>query len=69
MSSTNGGANQSTSGPIVRINPDEVHFNDPDFIEPLYPGAKRKTNKSVMTGRRTGSKCFLSSAYIIKQKK
>ncbi|OAA57314.1 Cytochrome P450 [Cordyceps fumosorosea ARSEF 2679] len=42
-------------GPIVRINPDEVHFNDPDFIEPLYPSAKRKTNKSVMTGRRTGT--------------
>ncbi|XWW97958.1 hypothetical protein V2A60_005954 [Cordyceps javanica] len=42
-------------GPIVRINPDEVHFNDPEFIEPLYPSAKRKTNKSVMTGRRTGT--------------
>ncbi|KAM3517960.1 hypothetical protein NHJ13051_008547 [Beauveria bassiana] len=42
-------------GPIVRINPDEVHFNDPEFIEPLYPSAKRKTNKSIMTGRRTGT--------------
>ncbi|KAL2863960.1 cytochrome P450 [Aspergillus lucknowensis] len=42
-------------GPIVRINPDEVHFNDPDFIEPLFPGPGRKTDKSVLTGRRTGT--------------
>lgn len=42
-------------GPIVRINPREVHFNDPDFIDPLFPGPGRKTDKYVFTGRRTGS--------------
>lgn len=42
-------------GPIVRINPHEVHFNDPEFIDPLFPGPSRKTDKYVFTGRRTGS--------------
>ena len=45
-----------TPGPIVRINPHEVHFNDPEFIDPLYPGPARKTDKYMFTGRRTGSK-------------
>ncbi|KAI9664637.1 MAG: hypothetical protein M1821_006083 [Bathelium mastoideum] len=42
-------------GPIVRINPHEVHFNDPEFIDPLFPGPARKTDKYVFTGRRTGT--------------
>lgn len=42
-------------GPIVRINPHEVHFNDPDFIDPLFPGPARKTDKHFFTGRRTGT--------------
>jgi hypothetical protein len=44
-------------GPVVRFNPNEVHFNDPDFIDTLYPGASgRKTNRPVMVGKRSGSK-------------
>ena len=43
-------------GPIVRINPHEVHFNDPEFIDSIFPGPGRKTNKYYFTGRRTGSK-------------
>ncbi|KAJ2994637.1 hypothetical protein NUW58_g1501 [Xylaria curta] len=42
-------------GPIVRINPHEVHFNDPEFIDPLFPGPARKTDKYMFTGRRTGT--------------
>lgn len=47
------------TGPIVRINPDEVHFNDPEFIDSVLPGPPRKTDKSIATGRRTGSKAPL----------
>ncbi|USP82213.1 Cytochrome P450 [Curvularia clavata] len=43
-------------GPIVRISPNEVHFNDPEFIDSLYPGAgERKTNRPVMVGKRSGT--------------
>ncbi|CZR51463.1 related to trichodiene oxygenase cytochrome P450 [Phialocephala subalpina] len=32
-------------GPIVRINPDEVHCTDPNFIDEIYPVSGRKRNK------------------------
>ncbi|KAJ5811087.1 cytochrome P450 [Penicillium robsamsonii] len=42
-------------GPIVRINPNEIHFNDPDFIDSIYAGPARKTTKPLFVGRRTGT--------------
>ncbi|KAH9232881.1 hypothetical protein K456DRAFT_1750283 [Colletotrichum gloeosporioides 23] len=37
-------------GPIVRINPDEVHCNDPEFVEAIYANGAKKRNKSEING-------------------
>ncbi|KAI0201519.1 cytochrome P450 [Astrocystis sublimbata] len=42
-------------GPIVRINPDEVHLDDPEMLDTIFPGAGRKTNKPEVVGKRTGT--------------
>ncbi|KAF2843056.1 cytochrome P450 [Patellaria atrata CBS 101060] len=43
-------------GPLIRINPHEIHCNDPNFIDDIFPGATKKTNKYRFTGRRTMTK-------------
>ncbi|XRM48691.1 hypothetical protein ABZX51_011606 [Aspergillus tubingensis] len=32
-------------GPIIRINPDEVHINDPDYFEEIYTSRARRREK------------------------
>ncbi|MCJ1287369.1 hypothetical protein MMC26_006718 [Xylographa opegraphella] len=33
-------------GPIVRISPDEVHINDPDYFDEMFPGFQKPTDKA-----------------------
>ncbi|KAI1114231.1 cytochrome P450 [Nemania sp. NC0429] len=43
-------------GPIIRITPDEVHFDDPDFINEVFPTSLvRKTDKPLWVGKRSGT--------------
>ncbi|KAI0391296.1 cytochrome P450 [Xylariaceae sp. FL0594] len=42
-------------GPIVRINPDEVHLDDPNMLDTIFPGPGRRTNKPDVVGKRTGT--------------
>ncbi|KXX76482.1 Trichodiene oxygenase [Madurella mycetomatis] len=42
-------------GPIVRITPDEVHFEDPEIIDYVFPTGGRKTDKPAWLHTRTGT--------------
>jgi hypothetical protein len=41
-------------GPVVRITPDEVHINDPDLVDVVYPGGGKKINKDPYLIRQFG---------------
>ena len=42
-------------GPIVRINPYELHVSDPEFIEKLYPTVAKNVAKWTWSARMFGS--------------
>ena len=49
---------QYYTGPFVRINPEEVHCNDPAFFDALYvSSAKRRTDKSMWLVRQSYAHC------------
>ncbi|OCK79494.1 cytochrome P450 [Lepidopterella palustris CBS 459.81] len=41
-------------GPIVRINPEEVHFQDADYYDEIYTGATRKRDKWTFFTNQSG---------------
>lgn len=44
-------------GPIVRITPNEVHFEDPEINDVLFPSrGKRKIDRPGYAAARAGSK-------------
>jgi hypothetical protein len=49
------GTNVSSKGPLIRVSPHEVHWNDPEFIDQAYPTTLRKTDKPIWVAQRTGS--------------
>ncbi|KAI9875930.1 MAG: hypothetical protein M1830_007736 [Pleopsidium flavum] len=41
-------------GPIIRISPNHVHISDPDFVDEIYPGSAKKTDKPLRYARMFG---------------
>lgn len=39
-----------TKGPIIRINPHEIHVSDPDFYDEIYTAGSRKRDKYYWVG-------------------
>lgn len=43
----------SLEGPIIRINPHEIHINDPEYINEVYAGPSTRRDKYRWVGRLT----------------
>ena len=37
--------NPNLKGPIIRINPFEIHINDPNYIDEVYAGSSKTRDK------------------------
>lgn len=55
----------NSSGPIVRVTPNEIHFDDPDFLETLYPNRGKNVDKPEFVAVRAGSKWWKLDKQII----
>ena len=52
-------------GPIIRINPDRVHIDDPDFIDKLYNQANGRTDKTANDAEAFGPYAAVSTTPIL----
>ena len=56
-------------GPIVRINPYEIHINDPEMIDEVYPNQQKRSMKygwaMKMFGLKTGALGTVSRTYML----
>lgn len=43
------------AGPIVRINPYELHINDPEYYDEVYSGGSKKRDKYEWAARLFGN--------------
>ena len=60
------GLTSIVKGPFVRINPYEVHCNDPEFFDVLYvSSAKRRTDKWIWAARQSYGPLFTMKLVVI----
>ena len=53
------------SGPIIRINPHEIHINDPAYIDEVYAGAPKKRDKYKWIARMIASELIEQSPAVL----
>ncbi len=52
------------TGPIVRINPFELHINDPEYYDELYSGGSKKRDKYGWAARLFGNSASMLGTIV-----
>lgn len=54
------------TGPLVRINPDEIHCSDPCFSDEIYPVGGRKRDRTLHQINGAAVSVYMSSFDILR---